>query len=113
MSTLEKQELIVSLATLICADAKVEINKENLDKLVSAAGCKVESYWTSIFGSALNGKDILDILAAPGVGAAAPAAAAAAAPAEEAKEEAKEEEEEEEDVDMSGGGLFGGDDDDW
>ena len=26
MSTLEKQELIVSLATLICADAKVEIN---------------------------------------------------------------------------------------
>lgn len=40
--------------------------KENLDKLVSAAGCKVESYWTSIFGSALNGKDILDILAAPG-----------------------------------------------
>ena len=26
MSTLEKQELIVSLAALICADAKVEIN---------------------------------------------------------------------------------------
>ncbi|KAK8818391.1 60S acidic ribosomal protein p1 [Blastocystis sp. ATCC 50177/Nand II] len=114
MSTLEKQELIVSLAALICADAKVEINKENLDKLVSAAGCKVESYWTAVFGSAFEGKDLLEILAAPGVGAAAPAAAAsaeAAAPAAEEKKE--EEEEEEEDVDMSGGGLFGGDDDDW
>ena len=30
MSTLEKQELIVSLAALICADAKVEINVSSL-----------------------------------------------------------------------------------
>ena len=33
---------------------------------MSAAGCKVESYWTAVFGSAFEGKDLLEILAAPG-----------------------------------------------
>ena len=124
MSTIEKEELIVSLATLICADAKVEVTvtlsicllstqKENLDKLVKESGNKIAPYWTAVFAANCNGKDILDLLAAPGrvcemslsVGAG-PAAAPAA-------EEKKEEEEEEEDIDMSGGGLFGDDDDDW
>ncbi|KAK8828028.1 60S ribosomal protein P1 [Blastocystis sp. ATCC 50177/Nand II] len=114
LSATEKEEFIVTLATLICADAKVEVTKDNLDKLIKASGNTIAPYWTMVFASHLGGKDILDLLAAPGVGAAAPAAAATAAPAaEEKKEEEKEEEEEEEDVDMSGGGLFGGDDDDW
>ncbi|KNB45833.1 ribosomal protein RPP1 [Blastocystis sp. subtype 4] len=114
MSTIEKEELIVSLATLICADAKVEVTKENLDKLVKESGNKIAPYWTAVFAANCNGKDILDLLAAPGAGAAAaPAAGAAATEAAPAAEEKKEEEEEEEDIDMSGGGLFGDDDDDW
>ena len=135
MSTIEKEGLIVSLATLICADAKVEVTvtlsicllstqKENLDKLVKESGNKIAPYWTAVFAANCNGKDILDLLAAPGrvcemslsVGAgaaAAPAAGAAATEAAPAAEEKKEEEEEEEDIDMSGGGLFGDDDDDW
>ena len=113
MSTIEKEELIISLATLTLADAKVDITKENLDNLVKASGNSIAAYWSAVFAANCNGKDILDILGAPGA-AAAPAAAAAAAPAAAAEEEKKEEEEEEEeDIDMSGGGLFGNDDDDW
>lgn len=114
MSTIEKEELIVSLAALLCADAKVEVSKENLDLVVKASGNKIADYWTTVFGANCSGKDLMDILAAPGAGAAAAAPAAstaAAAPTEEKQEE--EEEEEEEDIDMSGGGLFGDDDDDW
>ncbi|CBK21523.2 uncharacterized protein [Blastocystis hominis] len=115
MSTIEKEELIVSLAALLCADAKVEVSKDNLDAVIKASGNKIAPYWTAVFGGCCPGMDILDVLAAPGAGAAAAPAAGAAAPAaEEKKEEAKEEEEEEEeDIDMSGGGLFGDDDDDW
>ena len=80
------------------------------------AGNKIAPYWTAVFAANCNGKDILDLLAAPGrvcemsLSVGAGAAAAEAAPAAEEK---KEEEEEEEDIDMSGGGLFGDDDDDW
>ena len=76
-----------------------------------------------MFASNLADKDLLDLIAAPGmvvilislwgVGSAVTPATAAPAAAEEKKEEEKEEEEEEEDIDMSGGGLFGDDDDDW
>ena len=99
------------------------MQKENLDKLVKESGNKIAPYWSAVFAANCNGKDILDILAAPGrrqvvcisVGAGAATAPAAAAASEEAPaaEEKKEEEEEEEDIDMSGGGLFGDDDDDW
>ncbi|KAK8794965.1 hypothetical protein WA538_005064 [Blastocystis sp. DL] len=114
MSAIEKEEFVISLATLLCADAKVDVTKDNLDKVVKASGNTIAPYWSMVFASNLAGKDILDLIAAPGVGAVAAPAAAAAAPAEEKKEEKKEEEEEEEeDIDMSGGGLFGNDDDDW
>ena len=126
MSTIEKEELIISLATLTLVDAKVEVSvcfllvlmreqKENLDKIVKESGNKIAPYWSAVFASNCAGKDLLDVLAAPGAGAAAPAAGAAPAGAAAAAEEKKEEEEEEEEeVDMSGGGLFGGDDeDDW
>ena len=120
MSTIEKEELIVSLATLICADAKVEVTvtlsicllstqKENLDKLVKESGNKIAPYWTAVFAANCNGKDILDLLAAPGRVCEMSLSVGAGAAAEEKKEE----EEEEEDIDMSGGGLFGDDDDDW
>ena len=98
------------------------VQKENLDKLVKESGNKIAAYWTTVFAASCEGKDILDILAAPGrsffkcliIGAAAAAAPVAAAGATEAAAApAEEEEEEEEEVDMSGGGLFGDDDDDW
>ena len=78
MSVIEKEELIVSLATLICADAKVEmtvgqsfvmliLQKDNLDALVKESGNKIAAYWTTVFAANCEGKDILDCLAAPGI----------------------------------------------
>ena len=136
MSATEKEEFIISLAVLICADAKVEIT---VFSFIFFLNCRKKTLISLlrnlVIPLLLTGQlSSLLILAIRiflnvllllvfifyesvmflGVGAAAaPAAAAAtteAAPAEEKKEE---EEEEEEDVDMSGGGLFGDDDDDW
>ena len=137
MSATEKEEFIISLAVLICADAKVEIT---VFSFIFFLNCRKKTLISLLrnlvipllLTGQLSSLLILEIriflnvllllvfifyesVIFLGVGAAAaPAAAAAAsteaAPAEEKKEE---EEEEEEDVDMSGGGLFGDDDDDW
>ncbi|KAK8815228.1 hypothetical protein WA158_003440 [Blastocystis sp. Blastoise] len=113
LSVVEKEELIVSLAALICADGSVATSKENLDTLIEKSGNKVDSYWTAIFASHLEGKNVLDMIASGVSAAAAPAAAGAAAASTDAPAEEKKEEEEEEEEDLGGaGGLFGGDDDD-
>ena len=135
MSATEKEEFIISLAVLICADAKVEIT---VFSFIFFLNCRKKTLISLLrnlvipllLTGQLSSLLILEIriflnvllllvfifyesVIFLGVGAAAAPAAAAtteAAPAEEKKEE---EEEEEEDVDMSGGGLFGDDDDDW
>ena len=42
---------------------------------MKAAGLTIAPYWSTVFGSNMADKDVMDMLAAPGVGAAAPAAA--------------------------------------
>ena len=136
MSATEKEEFIISLAVLICADAKVEITVLSFIFFLNCRKKTLISLLRNLVIPLLLTGQLSSLLILAiriflnvllllvfifyesvmflGVGAAAaPAAAAAtteAAPAEEKKEE---EEEEEEDVDMSGGGLFGDDDDDW
>ena len=44
---------------------------------MKAAGLTIAPYWSTVFGSNMADKDVMDMLAAPGVGAAAPAAAQA------------------------------------
>ena len=58
---------------------------------MKAAGLTIAPYWSTVFGSNMADKDVMDMLAAPGVGAAAPAAAAPAAAEEKKEEEQKEE----------------------
>ncbi|KAA8900782.1 hypothetical protein TRICI_006161 [Trichomonascus ciferrii] len=99
-------EAAVSYATLILADAEVEVSAEKILAITKAAGVTVEPVWANVFAKAVENKDVKDILfsfaAAPAAGAAPAAAAGGEAPAEEAKEE---EAEEESDGDM-GMGLF-------
>merc|ERR1712044_117651 len=105
-------ELCCTYAALILHDSDVEINADNLNKVIKAAGVSVEPFWPGLFASALTGVDVAGLItnigsgvgSAPAGGAAAGGAAADAAPAEEAKKE--ESEEEESDSDM-GFDLFG------
>merc|ERR1711866_30464 len=105
-------ELAFTYAALILHDSDVEINADNLNKVIKAAGVSVEPFWPGLFASALTGVDVAGLItnigsgvgSAPAGGAAAGGAAADAAPAEEAKKE--ESEEEESDSDM-GFDLFG------
>merc|ERR1739845_76133 len=103
-------ELCCTYAALILHDSDVEINADNLNKVIKAAGVSVEPFWPGLFASALSGVDVAGLItnigsgvgSAPAGGAAA-GGAAEAAPAEEAKKESSEEES---DSDM-GFDLFG------
>lgn len=101
-------ELACVYAALILNDDGLEINSENVNKLLNAAGVKIESYWVDLFAEYFKGQNVDEMIkgACLGSGSAAPAGAGAA-PAEEKQEEKKKEEEEV--VEMAGGfdDLFG------
>merc|ERR1712014_246736 len=95
------------------ANSELEINADNLNKVIKAAGVSVEPFWPGLFASALSGTDVNKLItnissgvgaSTPTGGAAAGGASADAAPAEEAKKE--ESEESDSDSDMGFGGLF-------
>ncbi|BAO41782.1 60S acidic ribosomal protein P1-beta [Kluyveromyces marxianus] len=101
-------DAVISYASLILADAGLDVTADNLLTLTKAAGASVDNVWAEVFAKALEGKDIKEVLSGfHAAGPAAPAAGAAAASgaAEEAAEEAAESEKEESDDDM-GFGLF-------
>merc|ERR1711884_7901 len=98
-------ELACTYAALILHDSDVEINADNLNKVIKAAGVSVEPFWPGLFASALQGCDVAGLITniGSGVGSAPAGGAAEAAPAEEEKKESSEEES---DSDM-GFDLFG------
>ncbi|GBE58749.1 60S acidic ribosomal protein [Babesia ovata] len=109
LSAEQRDELLCVYSSLILYDEGLDINAENITKLINAVGVKVQPFRPMLFAKALAGKNIAELFAGVGAAAAAPvAAAAAAAPAAgEAKGESKkaEPEPEEEDDDM-GFSLF-------
>ncbi|OEJ84016.1 60S acidic ribosomal protein P1-beta [Hanseniaspora osmophila] len=101
---------VVSFASLILADAGLDITSDNLLSLSKAAGAQIDSVWAEIYAKALEGKDLKEILsgfhaAGSSSAPAAGAASGSAASGEAAAEEEAEEEAEESDEDM-GFGLF-------
>eukprot|EP00178_Gracilaria_changii_P012220 TRINITY_DN3455_c1_g2_i1.p1 TRINITY_DN3455_c1_g2~~TRINITY_DN3455_c1_g2_i1.p1 ORF type:complete len:115 (-),score=34.41 TRINITY_DN3455_c1_g2_i1:47-391(-) len=105
----EKSELMVTYAALILADDKAPVTADNLDKIVKAAGGKIEPFWPKLFAQMLEGRDVIDLLSAGGGGGPAVGGAAAGgdAPAEDKKEEKKVvEESDDESDDGDGFGLF-------
>ena len=90
-------ELACVYAALILNDDGIEISADKLNKLLSAAGVKLESYWVDLFSEYFKSHDIGELVKGTALGGAAPAAGGAAggaAPAEEKQEEKKKEEEE-------------------
>merc|ERR1712170_323985 len=83
-------ELACTYAALILHDSDVEINADNLNKVIKAAGVSVEPFWPGLFASALQGCDVAGLIT--NIGSGVVSAAAEAAPAEEEKKESSEEE---------------------
>ncbi len=87
-----------------------EINEENVNKVLDAAGAEVNDARVKALIAALEDVDIDEAIEKTALTAAAPAAAApaAAAPEEEEEEEEEESEEEKEEEAAAGlGALFG------
>ncbi|KAH0794290.1 60S acidic ribosomal protein P1 [Histomonas meleagridis] len=95
-------ELAVVYAALILNDDGIEITSDKINKLISAAGVKLESYWVDLFAEYFKNHDISELVKGTALGGAAPSGGAATASTEENKEEEKKKEEEEV-VEMMGG----------
>jgi len=106
----DKDELITSLAAIVCHDAAVEANADNLNAAITASGCSVEAYWPTLFGGILTkaGVDMDAFFPQPGSGGGGGGGGAAAAT--EAVVEVEKEKEESEDMGGGGMGMFGDED---
>merc|ERR1711907_650389 len=88
-------ELGCTYAALILHDDGLEVNEENIKKLITAAKIECDSYWPSLFAKYLAG-NMDELICSPGGGGGAAA-----------EEEKKESSEEDDDAGaMAGGGLF-------
>jgi len=89
------QELATSYACMVLADCEAKVNDENINKLLGAAGVKVEPFYPKLFSQLLAGKDLVEMFAKAGGsgGGAGGATAGEGGEGEEKKEEKKEEEE--------------------
>ncbi|GFE53411.1 60S acidic ribosomal [Babesia ovis] len=107
LSADQRDELLCIYSSLILYDEGLEINAENINKLIKSVNMTVQPFRPMLFATALKGKNIADLFAGVGSAAAAPVAAAAggAAAGGEAKAESKkaaaEPEEEEDDMGFS------------
>ena len=110
MTTEQKEEMTAALATLILFDDGVDVNSENIGKVIAAANGKTAPYWPKLFESLMkDAEDPLDLLLVCGGGggggggaaAAEGDAAGAAAPAAEKEKEESSEEESEADMGFS------------
>merc|ERR1719387_2624192 len=94
----EKDELFCAYAGMILTDSELDITEENINKLIKAAGGKVDSFFPALFAKICEGKDVSKFLKLGGGGGGpAPAAAAGGGGGGggEAKKEEKKVEEEE------------------
>jgi large subunit ribosomal protein LP1 len=106
----ERDELLCSYAALILHAQHKEISADNINKIITAAGVKVEAYWPSLFAKAAASTNIGDLLTkigTPSAGAAAAPASPSSKPADKKGPSPKKAapKEEEEDADM-GFSLF-------
>jgi hypothetical protein len=69
----DKDQYVISLAALICADSKVDITAENLNAVVSSSGNTIAPYWAPLFAATLEkAGGVSKFFSAPGAGGAAP-----------------------------------------
>ena len=104
----ERDELLCSYAALILHAQHKDVSADNINKIITAAGVKVEAYWPTLFAKAAAATNIGELLSKVGTpGAAAAPASPSAKPADKKTASPKKAapKEEEEDADM-GFSLF-------
>mmetsp|Transcript_1061 Transcript_1061/g.869 ORF Transcript_1061/g.869 Transcript_1061/m.869 type:complete len:123 (+) Transcript_1061:116-484(+) len=109
-------QLACTYAALALFDDDLDVNAENIQKLLKAANVKVETYWPGLFQNLVKERGVAELIAGAckgGGGAAAggdgTGGGGGGGDAGAKEEEKKEEEEEEESSSKSGPGLFGDD----
>ena len=112
MSASAKEDMVVSLATLVLHDGGKEITAENINAVIGATGNTVASYWGGLFQSLLAGKDVDDLIIKPVAGGPAAGGAAAAAGGEDAPAEDKKPSSSSSSAGGAAADLFGGSDSD-
>lgn len=100
-------ETALSYASLILADADMDISRDNLSKLLSKANIEIETIWMDLFAKGLENKNLKDFLF--NISSAAPMSTSTVTTEvseEVSKSEEKKVEEKEESDDDMGFGLF-------
>ena len=65
----DKDQLVVSLASILLSDSGLEITPENLQSVVSSTGNSVPSYYISLFSTFIEkAGGVENFFAAPGAG---------------------------------------------
>merc|ERR1711872_677867 len=90
-----KDEMACVYSALLLADDNLEINDDNIKKVMDAANIQYESFWPKLFCSGIAGLNIQDLISsamsAPAAVSAAPVAQTSAKQEAPAKEEKKPE----------------------
>jgi len=94
-------------AALLIHKSGNEVNEENIKKVLTAAGAKVDDTKIKALVAALEGVDIEQAIKEAAVVSATPATAASAPAAGEKKEEKKEEKQDDNQAAAGLGALFG------
>lgn len=103
----DKDQLVVSLAAIVCGSSGQDVSADNINAVISGSGNSVAAYWAPLFASACEkagGIDKMYPTAGGGGGGGSSAPAASSAPV------AVVEKPKEEEVDALAGGMdmFGG-----
>eukprot|EP00178_Gracilaria_changii_P026072 TRINITY_DN80096_c0_g1_i1.p2 TRINITY_DN80096_c0_g1~~TRINITY_DN80096_c0_g1_i1.p2 ORF type:complete len:129 (+),score=28.92 TRINITY_DN80096_c0_g1_i1:75-461(+) len=113
LSGTAKEDMLVSLATLVLHDGGKPITAEGINSVITASGNSVAAFWGGMFENLLTGKNVDELIMQPSAGGPA----VEGGPAVDAAGEGdKKEDEDDSSSDGSAGGgaadLFGGSDSD-
>lgn len=56
----DKEQLVVSLAAIVCASSGQDVSAENIEKVISGSGNSVAPYWAPLFATACEKADGID-----------------------------------------------------
>jgi hypothetical protein len=56
----DKDQLVTSLAAIVCGSSGQEVSAENINKVITSSGNSVAAYWAPLFATACEKADGID-----------------------------------------------------